>query len=192
MRLIIIIILFLSCISNRGIYEKNAKINKTTTQVVNDSIIQWRYDYKLSWRDFEGKAPIEYIGIKKAETCSEIIIEGEFFEGELPEFKVLNFFHKKESWTITSGNDMLAHEQGHFDIAEIFSRKIRKRFVELQKKKELNSNEYITEYHRLRKECRLHHVKYDSEVYFNEENQQQWYVDIANQLEELKEYQYKE
>ena len=187
MKLITITILFISFVSiqNRNIESKLN--NDFNNQINNDSIIHWSSHYKLKWLDFKGNVPAN-IGIKKAETCSEIIMQGEFFEGELPDFKVTNNFLINKSWTITSDVGILKHEQGHFDIAEIFSRKIRKRIVELRKKKEFDVQVYLNEYKRLRNECSQYHEKYDRQVYFNEVRQKQWYVMIAKQLKGLQEY----
>jgi len=115
--------------------------------------VLWEEGVKLKWGDFLGEPPNEEeIGIMKAGTASEITLEGDFYEGDIPNFIIKSFFIYEESWTITDSNETLTHEQAHFDIAELYARKIRQRFCELQNVKELDSDIYIKEYRRLRQE----------------------------------------
>ena len=81
------------------------------------------------------------------------------------------------------------HEQLHFDITELYARKIRKRFKELQDMGETDYEEYVKIYYELEKELDAFQQKYDSEVYFREQNQKEWIEKIAKELEELKEYE---
>jgi hypothetical protein len=45
-------------------------------------------------------------------------------------YKVICYFNRPISWTKDSDSLGLTHEQGHFNIAELFARKLRKKFLE--------------------------------------------------------------
>jgi len=87
--------------------------------------IYWSPDKILSWGDFQG-TPNYYCGYS-AITSSGIEYDckanGAFFT-----INVKSEFYKKESWVKVNGMDSvgLKHEQGHFDISEVYARKFRK------------------------------------------------------------------
>tara|TARA_R100001230_G_C5589489_1_gene106097 strand:+ start:106 stop:636 length:531 start_codon:yes stop_codon:yes gene_type:complete len=154
-----------------------------------DSKIAWRTGAKLEWTDFQGKPP-ENDGITKAETSSEIIISAEYFEGEIPNFKVRNSFIKNKSWTRTNSKKVLLHEQLHFDISQLFARKISKKFSELKNNGELDVEAYIAEFDRLRNEEEKLQQKYDSETNFIDDKKimNQWVKFIEQELDKLKKF----
>ena len=88
-----------------------------------DSIV-WDRNYKLKWSDFMG-AP-DTSSAWMAGCAPSIYVRG-YWENNLPNFLVSNSFIRNKAWTkdVTS-IPMLRHEQLHFDIAEVYSRKIRK------------------------------------------------------------------
>ena len=49
------------------------------------------------------------------------------------EIKLNTIFYKKESWIKIKSQDLLNHEQLHFDICEIYSRRIKSIFYKLDK-----------------------------------------------------------
>jgi hypothetical protein len=77
---------------------------------------------------------------------------------------VLAKFHKNQSWTVSDDLDLLNHERLHFDIAELFARKIRKSFFKLKTAKERSYSKYWNAYTVLWKECRLQQKQYDLET----------------------------
>lgn len=154
----------------------------------NGEKIVWNKDIKLSWEDFQGKPPQSDLLFKKATTSYEIIMNVNYVEGEIPNFIILSYFIKNKSWTITNDSNVLVHEQLHFDISEVYTRKIRKKFIELQKLNVKNSDLYIKEYYRLREEEEKFQEKYDSEVLFNSNKQEEWKIKVSNLLEDLKDY----
>ncbi|HSC39433.1 MAG TPA: hypothetical protein VLD19_16230, partial [Chitinophagaceae bacterium] len=98
-------------------------------------------------------------------------------------------FDKTKSWTKTSSPKTLRHEQGHFDITEIYA---------LQWEKEMNETKYKdarsfmdslrTTYERIQMECNKKNEDYDL-VGGNELLVQQYYKWIREQLDLYKEYQ---
>lgn len=94
--------------------------------------IEWRPDYKLTWDDFKGQAPSN--DRAAATTASGISYQfstsGTRNEIKL-DFKVSTFFYPNKSWYQPSLCDslILSHEQLHFDISELYARKMRKRLT---------------------------------------------------------------
>ena len=97
------------------------------TQTISDTIY-WSSCYKLKWKDFQsnidttsayGAVSNPIINYKLRATEDTFTIE------------VTCFFIKSKSWSKFKNSDtLLIHEQGHFDIAELFARKLRKAFYE--------------------------------------------------------------
>ncbi len=159
--------------------------------VENDSVILWKTDRLLDWEDFKGKgnAPKnEHVLHKVAETISLIklaYVENEDgFEKEV----FLCYFSKNESWTITEDIKTLEHEQIHFDIMEVFTRRIRKQHQKLDSLGITDLDEYDLHTNRLIKESVEFNNKYDEEVLLNYPKQQEWRKCIDKELEDLKEY----
>lgn len=104
-------------------------------EVKNDSLITWSQNYQLKWSDFKGKIPSEEIkGTSAAVTCSGWQSSLQYSDGVI-EGEYVNVFHRLQSWTIdTTSSQLLNHEQLHFDISEVFCRKVRKGIFELIEK----------------------------------------------------------
>ncbi len=90
--------------------------------------IEWSADRKLTWNDFKGKPDTENFPNTLALTNS-----GFGYESGVSMFKegkifVQSMFNTYDSWVVPEGRNeyVLRHEQIHFDITEIYSRKLRK------------------------------------------------------------------
>ena len=151
--------------------------------------IKWGKDVKLEWKDFKGAVPFGNIGNKKAVSSLEILASGiGFYEDSIPVFKIQVYFYKRDSWVVLKTDDILKHEQGHFDITEIYARKLRRIYSELNKQKVADINIYAETYEDINKELDIVNKQYDKEVNFIPENRAIWYKKIADELEELKDY----
>lgn len=153
--------------------------------------VEWCLKRKLSWNDFLGTPDTINNPLAEAATFTSLeITKNEFKEG-LPKLEVKSFFIKNESWTIVNDSFSLAHEQLHFDICEIYARKIRKAFDSLNKQKIIYIKEYKKVFSAFAKEKKEYNMSYDLEAYFNEDMQKQWSLKISKELEELKAYEIK-
>ncbi|MBC3759962.1 DUF922 domain-containing protein [Hyunsoonleella sp. SJ7] len=91
--------------------------------------IEWSSYRKLKWEDFKGKPDTINFPNSNAVTISSIHFKGNtpnlFANGSLSVTAVFNQF---ESWVLSGeeSDNLLKHEQLHFDITEIYARKIRK------------------------------------------------------------------
>ncbi len=164
-----------------------------STSFTHDDIedkISWTKEYKLTWSDFKGKpnkssknfaATDSGFGFKTGtitkDSCT-IIVENNFF--------------KKSSWVKKDkgSNKLLAHEQCHFDITEVCTRKARKTlslvkfdFKTIQKTlDEIFKNEH-SDWIKMQ-------TLYDKETEHSIaiEKQQEWEKKVAKKLNELKNY----
>ena len=90
-------------------------------------LIPWSASRKLTWDDFRG--PVDPASKNAALTSSAINIEFGYDDKGL-EYTITCSFNKQKSWVRIRNNDVLAHEQGHFDLAEVHARKLHKAMKE--------------------------------------------------------------
>lgn len=93
-----------------------------------DEEILWDSDYRLTWADFKGKVPPA--AEPAATTASGISYRysANLIHHEVKlDFEVNAYFYPNESWykPLVCDDLILSHEQLHFDIAELFARKMR-------------------------------------------------------------------
>ncbi len=171
---------------------------KTNTLQQKDEVkVLWVQNRKLAWKDFKGKNNNSFDS-KKAETTTIIMIDTSFYDkNNIPKYKISCYFLPYKSWTITSEEFVLEHEQVHFDIGELYARKIRKSFDSLNRSKEIDFKIYEQIFNYYDIECGKYNELYDSEVYSIEENgrvyfdkaqQVIWIERVSKELEELKKY----
>lgn len=97
--------------------------------LLEEETIEWTPESKLTWKDFKGKIPRNVRAA--ATTASGINYQfSTRFEGDemIVDYTVLTYFYPTKSWYKPKiCNDLtLVHEQLHFDISELFARKMRK------------------------------------------------------------------
>ena len=82
---------------------------------------------------------------------------------------------------------LLKHEQLHFDIAELFCRKINLKFRELQSNNIKNFDTYQNAYSSLWNECRKYQKEYDFETYhgFFKDTNNEWILKIKSELNNI-------
>jgi len=93
--------------------------------------IAWSDSYKLSWADFQGKPDLLEVHLQKAETKTTIEVVTKIRATTI-EYEVVCYFERNQSWAkVDTSSALLAHEQLHFDISEIYARKLREQLPEL-------------------------------------------------------------
>ncbi len=93
------------------------------SQSANDDLIHWNKRSKLKWSDYKG--PVNTESDAAASTTTYLAIEYNINRNGFS-FKIACSFSKNRSWGRHKTDYILAHEQGHFDIAEIFARLLNK------------------------------------------------------------------
>ena len=108
----------------------------------NNNVIAWSKDYFLNWSDFKAESnssafedSSSYIKYHQTWTLSSEISEGETYF-QIKDIQLSTQFLKHLSWVREkqSSAELLKHEQGHFDLAElyrpIFTEEIQNKFNE--------------------------------------------------------------
>jgi hypothetical protein len=114
----------------------------------NTEIIYWNNLVKPAWKDFKFISTDSliiqknYNGEKALSKLRIVFCELDPKNG-IPQFSVFNFFRKDSYTTDTLSISLLHHEILHFDINELFARKIRKEIVTYQQNNVVDVNEYF-------------------------------------------------
>ncbi|GAA4304546.1 hypothetical protein [Aestuariibaculum suncheonense] len=180
MRLIIVIIILVSFNINA---VGQVKILET------DSLLFWQSSRKLKWEDFKGEVGDENYNNAGAIVKAGITIKHQYWNGDIPVFAVNSYMKKFDSWNKVSDSLSLVHEQGHFDIYEIYARKIRKAYDSLNKQKVTNIKVYESMYRKYMKESSEINSLYE-ESNFSKRVQEEWSERIIKELQELEDYEY--
>ncbi len=156
--------------------------------------IPWSENRKLTWADFQGRPDrsVTYFATTKygVQLSSEDDGEGNV------SVRVVCLFDKRASWKKGKSNQseyLLKHEQNHFDIGEIFTRRMRKEFKEYTSKRHRPSDvsmdirRIFRKYSKLAAEMQR---KYDAETdhSINEEAQKKWDEKVSKLLHRYREY----
>jgi len=85
---------------------------------------------------------------------------------------------------------ILSHEQGHFDISEIYARKLNKALKAYRPRENSISRDVNEIYKKVMDEKEEYQTKYDKETDFSRNKQQQseWLEKIKDELDDLDEY----
>lgn len=161
--------------------------------VAQDIELPWKASEKLTWDDFKATpdmdhpyAAITYSGMSYG--FSADIVNEEIYVN----YKVNCFFVANKSWVkrrYLTDQELLLHEQLHFDITELFARKFRKKLGEMTFTKNVKA-EIKAVYNRITKEKISTQKRYDLETDHskNELSQKKWQLKIKNELQKLIEF----
>lgn len=163
--------------------------------IVNDSILEWNSKQILTWSDFLGKPNDDVFASAKTSYKIEIIPSDVLVDENdrvigYENLTVKAIFYKYYSWSIERNNQLLQHEQLHFDIAELFARKMRKEYRKSQVNKDADFNTYLEHHNLFWKECRKYQKKYDYETRhgLEEKINKKWIIKVNEELEALKDF----
>lgn len=152
-------------------------------------IIYWSDTTKLKWVDF--KKTNNKRTFLAATSVLGIEMKMKISNGKVCEYYFLPYFSRNESWSNSDDNYLLKHEQLHFDIEEIFARKMRKKAIELKlKNKILKRSDLNKIYRYFNSQKKEAQEKYDIETNHSRINykQNQWNTKVAKELDELKNF----
>lgn len=160
--------------------------------ISSDSMIEWKSSRLLKESDFRAKTKI-IEGCEASSSVSVVFLSDTISKSRY-RFVIKACFFPFRSWSIPSmGMLLLQHEQFHFNIAELVARKMRAciRGVEIDNS---NFDNLVSELDNIRKEFEELNKKYDNETSHGllKVVQFQWQKKIAEQLNELKEYELKD
>ncbi|PWT70349.1 MAG: hypothetical protein C5B59_20760 [Bacteroidetes bacterium] len=152
-----------------------------------NSFIDWNPKRKLAWSDF--KAPPDNAVKAAALTSTNIKIDAGF-ENNSFQYHIHCMFDKSKSWGRVKNDYVLQHEQGHFDIAEIYARKLNKMLKSYKPHDSDPSKDVTKIYQNVMQGYNEEQNLYDQETNFSIDHtkQEEWLRKIDNGLRELQDY----
>ena len=114
---------------------------------VKDNFILWQENKKLKIQDFKAENN-DTIKVNRQQflgAISAIRIEYSSFQrnkNSVPDFSIKTYFDPNESWMLLKNDYVLQHEQIHFDLTELYARKMRKSVESLRQKNVTNISIY--------------------------------------------------
>lgn len=148
---------------------------------------EWQRFDPLEWEDFKGSRPDQYHG--DAGTMVKIKAVPYLVRKKV-KYHVYALFDKTNSWALEQSPQLLKHEQLHFDIAELYARKIRKKIRQLSVNKKNDLKVYNHEIRKLLQESNDFDRLYDIETLHGSlpKKQKEWEARVKSALKELNEF----
>lgn len=151
--------------------------------------VEWSSKKKLDWSDFEALPDKRYKHI--AALTSSAIWYSQYCDNGYIKYEVKAEFRKNESWVRDEARNeyYLDHEQLHFDITELFARKLRAALADFNFECE-QADEFERIASRVSDEWALLQKKYDLETHFSQDMRMQsdWYTYVHVLLNQYKDY----
>lgn len=152
-----------------------------------EELVDWKDGQRLVWSDYKGKPDqntdaaaltATYLGI-------EYVITEKGFT-----WKIQCRFSKTRSWGKSKTDYILQHEQGHFDIAEIFARKLNKKMKAYKFARNSFKKDLKRIYDGVTEEKEKFQNKYDRETDHSRKKEEQvkWVKKIKDELKEYQSY----
>ncbi len=109
-------------------FAKDGKEPSSTAARKPVSEFQWKDHSKLSWDDFKGPVDVTDDESAAATHCGLGFKVDPVPGSDKPKVTVYNAFYANRSWVRPDGKltSILDHEQGHFDLCEIYTRKLKR------------------------------------------------------------------
>lgn len=149
-----------------------------------EQFIEWSPAKKLTWGDY--LASPSSLSDAAAITSTALGIEYHLRNNTLT-YKISCRFSKTRSWGKDKTSYILQHEQGHFDITEIFARKLAKEIKQYKFNPRTYQEDLSKLYKKIMEDKEQYQNKYDAETDYsrNREKQTEWLKKIEEELEEL-------
>ena len=147
---------------------------------VKDDFILWQENKKLKIQDFKAENN-DTIKVNRKQflgAISAIRIEYSSFQrnkNSVPDFSIKTYFDPNESWMLLKNDYVLQHEQIHFDLTELYARKMRKSVESLRQKNVTNISIYR------KKIQRWNAMKEKASNQFDADNQD-YYIKIGQKI----------
>ena len=152
-------------------------------------VIIWQEGKLLTWDDFKGKPAKRFSAASTHYNTFKNLTD----KGNKAEVEILAVFYTQKSWKKMSwcSDEVLEHEQKHFDIVELFARKLRKQVMELNYSSYDNLKTVSDSlYDKMDKEMDVFQDKYDDETdsSMDGDKQREWNKKIMDGIKGLSAY----
>ena len=153
----------------------------------NEELLDWNEEKRLQWNDFKSKPDPR--SDAAASTTTYLGIEYSFSNNVIL-YKIACRFSKNKSWGLHQTEYILAHEQGHFDIAEIFARKLHMKMKNYKFNRSTYRQDLKKIYDEILDEKEMWQNTYDEETRHSIDRKKQaaWLEKIAQELTKTKDY----
>lgn len=155
----------------------------TTNNCQAQDTLWWAKEQRLTWEDFQGFP--DTTEVFEALTYAGIAFRYTY-TGDSLQFQAKSYFNRAKSWRLPiADSSKLRHEQVHFDITELFTRKLTAQLSKLKTEKELVQQavrKLLTEV--VAEKDRFQHY-YDQETHYGTvpAEQKKWEKRIADLLQ---------
>ena len=149
--------------------------------------IEWNAYYELGWHDFQGEPTEEAIG--DAGSVIKITAKPYKIKNTIY-YEVAALFLKNKSWSRDQSSTLLEHEQLHFDIAELYARKIRQKVSELNRRDVKDLAVYNTEVKKILDESNQVDWNYDIQTLHGAlpKKQEEWKRKVSDELKAFEKF----
>lgn len=153
----------------------------------------WSADRKLNWQDFKGLAPSgNQQHVAAITACGIGYYTNSVAAHERPQITVYNSFYIHDSWVRHEAADdrVLQHEQGHFDLCEIYTRKLRQEIANAHITGANMKSELARIYARVTNDYEARQQAYEAETSHGTvaAAQQRWSMQISAELGSMQLY----
>ena len=145
----------------------------------------WRKDRKLQWSDFVGTNPEQNIDKHQDAAHNYYIhMHSVYKTANVPQYTIINFFLPQQAWVIRQSTELLEHEQLHFDITELVSRKLRYSLDSLTNLNESKNDLYTGIIDKFQNQLIVDHANLDRGTVHGTryKSQQRWRIHIDKEL----------
>jgi predicted secreted Zn-dependent protease len=153
------------------------------TQTSGEEYLKWSASKKLTWNDYKAQPRTNTDAV--ASTTTVLSIDYKFSTNSFG-YKIESRFSKTRSWGLHKTDYILSHEQGHFDIAEIFARKLHKQMSEYNFNRKTYQKDLKKIYEEITEGKEEMQNDYDKETRhsINKQEQAEWLKKIERLLKE--------
>lgn len=171
--------------SGRDDKNLNAETNRPVNTAGKDQF-QWQEHNKLSWNDFRGAVNATTGESAAATHCGFGFRTKPNATNSKMEIVVYNTFYAEKSWVRADAKiaSILDHEQGHFDLCEIYTRKLRAHMSQFDFRAADLQQALMNIYSEVSNEYESRQQAYEQETTHgtNIRQQKKWQEMIANEL----------
>ncbi|MBE7174111.1 MAG: DUF922 domain-containing protein [Williamsia sp.] len=152
-----------------------------------DPLLLWNESPRLTWSDFKGAPPPN--ATNAALTSSGVTLDYTA-NGRYLTYKIGCHFDKSRSWGRVKNNLILAHEQGHFDLSEVYARRLHKALSHYRYRNSSVGDDVNRIYQNVMQELQQRQSLYDTQTDHsrNIRAQQEWLLIIQEELDDLEAY----
>jgi len=188
----------LSVVACRPQVPAGANAPPMVAQEANEAVpagaLTWSTDRPLGWRDFRARPPA---GHAEAAVTATGVVWGFHCAGDVFTFQMTATFIPDRSWVDPSvsiqlggGMGVLRHEQTHFDLTEVYARRMRQSFSTLSRPCDRATDELTQMGDRFVREESSTQIRYDQETANGRAGtaQARWERDVKSWLDGLAAY----